>query len=385
MKKLLAVLTLFVVLVRVFVFSLLVIVLTSFWETKGSDNVHFRYFWWEDDAAYYIIETNVEGKTTSDRWEMIDVVIPTEYNGHPVTVIGWDSFRECQILRSVTIPEGITGIHTNAFFDCNNLESVHLPKSMRDFSGFCFASCNSLKEVTLDPDNPWFCSVDGVVYTKDQKQIVFYPPGKTDEEFAIPEGCEIIGRSAFAYCENLKRITIPKTVTDISYDSVFCCRGMEGVLVDEGNETYLSLDGNLYSKDGKQFLRLCVSDENVVLTLPDGVVEIGERAACDSESLTEVHLPKSLTTIGEGAFRGCGKLTAIAIPQNVTFVGSYAFLGCDSLTDAVFEEASGWSVVPQGGKFVSTHSLTEADLGSPSKAAAYLSEEYDAWEWYRGD
>ncbi len=383
MKKLLAVLTLFVVLVRVVVFSLLMIVLTSFWETQGSDNVHFRYFWWEDDAAYYIIETNVEGKTTSDRWEMIDVVIPTEYNGHPVTVIGWDSFRQCQILRSVTIPEGITGIHTNAFFDCNNLESVHLPKSMRNFSGFCFASCNSLKEVTVDPDNPWFCSVDGVVYTKDQKKIVFYPPGKTDEEFTIPEGCEVIGRYAFAYCENLKRITVPKTVTDISYDSILFCKGMEGVFVDGRNETYSSLDGNLYSKDGKQFLRLCASNENLILTLPEGVVEVGKGAACDSESLTEVHLPKSLATIGEISFIRCENLTVISIPENVTFVGSEAFLGCDSLSEVVFEETSGWSVVPQGGKFVSTHSLTEADLGSPSKAATYLSEKYYSWEWHR--
>ena len=32
----------------------------------GSDNVHFRYFWWEDDNAYYIKATSVEGRMLKD-------------------------------------------------------------------------------------------------------------------------------------------------------------------------------------------------------------------------------------------------------------------------------------------------------------------------------
>ena len=351
----------------------------------GSDDVYFRYFWWEDDNTYYISGTNVAGKTLNNNWEMIDVIIPTEYKGHPVTVIGWDAFRSCQILRSVTIPEGITGIHSHTFYDCNNLEKVHLPKSMKKFWGGCFASCNSLKEVTVDPENPWFCSVDGVVYTKDRKELVFYPPGKTDAEFAIPEGCSMIGRNAFAFCDNLKRIIVPSTVTDISYESIFAWNGLEGVFVHEDNKIYSSIDGNLYSKDGKKFLRLCVSAENITLTLPEGVVEIADGAAYCSESLTAIHLPKSLTSIGNSAFSSCNNLTAITIPENVAFIGNSAFSGCDNLSNAVFAQASGWSVAPQGGKFVSTTKLNESQLTSPTTAAEYLSEKYYSWEWHRGD
>ena len=313
------------------IFVLIVVLATSSCSIRklGSDNVHFRYFWWEDDNSYYIIETNVEGKTLEDNWEMIDVVIPTEYNGKPVTEIGWDSFRQCQILRSVTIPEGITGIHSYTFFDCNNLESVHLPKSMKNFWGGCFASCNSLKAVTVDPDNPWFCSVDGVVYTKDQKELVFYPPGKDDEEFVIPEGCSVIDRYAFAYCENLKRIIVPSTVTDISYESILFCKGLEGVFVDERNATFSSIDGNLYSKDGEKFLRLCVSVENINLTLPDGVVEVADGAAYYCKNLIAINLPESLTSIGKSSFSNCENLTNITIPENVTFIGSGAFSSCE--------------------------------------------------------
>ena len=352
---------------------------------RGSDNVYFSYFWWDDDNGYHIKETNVAGETLDDGWEMIDVVIPTEHKGKPVTRIGWDSFRQCQILRSVTIPEGIIGIHANTFFDCNNLERVHLPKSMQFFNGFCFASCNSLREVTVDPDNPWFCSVDGVVYTKDQKELVFYPPGKTDEEFAIPEGCLAVGENAFAYCENLKRIIVPGTVTDISYRSIVYCKGLEEVFVDEGNEVYSSIDGNLYSKDGKQFLRLCVSMDNDVLTLPEGVESIGKGAAYCSEGLTAVHLPETLLSIGDSAFLYCDHLTSVTIPKSVVYIGSSAFAQCEGLSEVVFEQTSGWIREPQGGKFVSTTKVSKNDLESPTVAAEYLSETYYSWEWRRED
>ena len=369
------------------IFVLIVVLATSSCSIRklGSDNVHFQYFWWEDDNSYYIIETNVEGKTLEDNWERIDVVIPTEYNGKPVTEIGWDSFRQCQILRSVTIPEGITGIHSYTFFDCNNLESVHLPKSMKNFWGGCFASCNSLKAVTVDPDNPWFCSVDGVVYTKDQKELVFYPPGKDDEEFVIPEGCSVIDRYAFADCENLKRIIVPSTVTDISYESILLCKGLVGVFVDERNATFSSIDGNLYSKDGEKFLRLCVSVENINLTLPDGVVEIADGAAYGCDNLFTIKLPESLTSIGKSSFSNCENLTNITIPENVTFIESGAFSSCEQLSEVVFEQTSGWRVEPQGGKFVSATKLNKEKLDSSATASEYLSEKYYSWEWHRDD
>ena len=349
----------------------------------GSDDVHFQYFWWEDDNAYHIKETNVEEKTLEDNWEMIDVVIPTEYNGKPVTHIGWDSFRQCQILRSVTIPEGITGIGPYTFFDCNSLEGVHLPKSINHFFGGSFASCNSLKEVTVDPDNPWLCSIDGVVYTKDQKELVFYPPGKADEEFVIPEGCLIIDRYAFAYCENLKRIIIPSTVTDISYESILFCKGLEGVVVDERNAIYSSFGGNLYSKDGEKFLRLCVSVENLNLTLPEGVIEVADCAAYYGDNLIAINLPKSLTSIGEMSFLNCENLTNITIPENVTVIGDNAFYECTNLTDAIFEDTSGWKGIPQRGKFQTIKQLDKVELDVPMTAAKYLTEDYSYCEWHR--
>ena len=62
------------------------------------------------------------------------------------------------------------------------------------------------------------------------------------------------------------------------------------------------------------------------------IVEIGEDAFYDCESLTTITIPDSVTKIGDGAFYGCENLTSITIPDGVTKIGNYAFTICENLT-----------------------------------------------------
>lgn len=66
-----------------------------------------------------------------------------------------------------------------------------------------------------------------------------------------------------------------------------------------------------------------------VVTIPDGVREIGVKAFCTA-SFRSVTIPESVTAIGAAAFFGC-TLTSITIPKNVTKIGSQAFGLCTSL------------------------------------------------------
>ena len=52
------------------------------------------------------------------------VVIPSEIDGLPVTVIGNDAFRGCSALKSITIPECVTSIGKNTFSFCDSLKEV---------------------------------------------------------------------------------------------------------------------------------------------------------------------------------------------------------------------------------------------------------------------
>ena len=137
------------------------------------------------------------------------------------------------------------------------------------------------------------------------------------------------------------------------------CNSLQGISIDENNPTYRAIDGNLYSKDGKTFLKLCVSDKKIDLVIPDGVTSISAFAAYY-----------------------CDDLTSVVIPETVNFIGGSAFSQCTSLSEAVFENTSGWCVIPQGGKFQSTKNLDKTELCVPTIAAEYLSQTYYSWEWH---
>lgn len=55
----------------------------------------------------------------------VNVVIPSEIEGMPVTVIGMDAFKYCSNLVSVTIPSSVTIIDSSAFYGCNNIADIY--------------------------------------------------------------------------------------------------------------------------------------------------------------------------------------------------------------------------------------------------------------------
>lgn len=68
------------------------------------------------------------------------------------------------------------------------------------------------------------------------------------------------------------------------------------------------------------------------VTLPEGVVSIGNRSFAKITKITEVCLPESLISIGNAAFYACQALESIRIPQGVTQVENNTFYQCRSLS-----------------------------------------------------
>jgi len=75
------------------------------------------------------------------------------------------------------------------------------------------------------------------------------------------------------------------------------------------------------------------------VTLPAGVIAIGNKAFRQCARLKEVTLPQSMTYFGAEAFLWCGGLTKVVISDGVTAIGNKAFLGCQSLTEVMFPES----------------------------------------------
>ncbi len=129
-----------------------------------------------------------------------------------VTEIISDTFGGCEALSEITLSDTVQRIGEKAFWGCKSLTKLHFPASLNSFEKDAFYLCKEFSEITVDEKNPVFCSVDGVVYTKDMKEVVYCPCEK-DGKVVIPDGVTTGGAHIFDDCARLTGITVPESVT----------------------------------------------------------------------------------------------------------------------------------------------------------------------------
>ena len=133
-------------------------------------------------------------------------------------------------LRKIKIAEGIRVLKATAFAYCESLERVEIPKSVEYIHNRSFWSCSSLKSLTVDTDNPYFCTIENTLYTKDRLTLLFTPPLN---EPTIVDGVKTIAVNAFAFNTKLKELKLPDSVEKIETNA-FCFSGFEKIELNEG-------------------------------------------------------------------------------------------------------------------------------------------------------
>ena len=325
--------------------------------------------------------------------EIKKVVIPSKYDGKPVTSIGNGAFEDCDLLVEIKIPDSVTKIGENAFSGCLDLAKIKLPDSLTRI-GSAFKNTAWYKD-----SRNW---EDGILYNgkyliaaKHELESCSIKEGTVliaDGAFmsvhltsvVIPEGVERIGVLAFGYCELMTEITLPKSVTHIG-DSAFSSSSDTGRKVNiDSLEAWLQIEFEEYNsnplcKGGDLYVNGELVSELVIpesvteikknafsgwdglqkVIIHDGVSEIGERAFCDCTKLSEIQLPNGLTeikdytfyrcgfssfvipegvtVIGKGAFGFSHNLTQITIPKSVTRIEEDAWVGCIKLKTVIYE------------------------------------------------
>ena len=145
--------------------------------------------------------------------------------------IGDYAFWNCTGLTSITIQNGVTSIGTGAFWNCTGLTSITIPSSVTSIGVNVFYGCSGLTDITVDSSNPSFCSESGVLFNKDKTTLIYYPLGKNDSSYTIPDGVTVIEQYAF-YCNSkLTSVTIPSGVTSIGEMAFRECSGLTSVIV----------------------------------------------------------------------------------------------------------------------------------------------------------
>ena len=141
-----------------------------------------------------------------------------------VTSIGDEAFSNCKGLTSIIIPNSVTSIGEGAF-GCTGLTSITMPNGVTSMGDYAFAGCTGLTQFVVDSNNSKFCSVDGVLYSKDKISLIAYPNGKSPQ-YNIPNSVTSIGVYTFWGCTGLTSVTIPNSVTSIGDDAFYGCSGL---------------------------------------------------------------------------------------------------------------------------------------------------------------
>ena len=191
-------------------------------------------------------------------------IIPGEA---PETMKAW--FKGDSVIRSVTIPEGVTRIGAYAFAGISTLEEITLPKSLETIDYGAFYGCVNLKKV------------NGIENVKFINQSAF-------------QGCIISGNV------NLKSAV---AIGDYAFAEV----------------PYYDINGNL----------LYARNQFSTLTLSEDCKSVGAFAFSDNQHLTTLNIESDFLKLGQYAFEGCTKLKAVDI--NAAVIPTGTFSECKSL------------------------------------------------------
>lgn len=149
---------------------------------------------------------SIEANTFKDCNSLRQITIPDS-----VKFIGANAFENCTSLKTIKIPNGVMEIKSKTFCGCKSLAIVNIPDTVKQIGESAFEDCASLSKVTIP---------NGVI--KIEKQT--FCGCKSLTSIYIPDSVIEIGAMAFFECESLNNLSIPYKVTNIGFNSFSGCK-----------------------------------------------------------------------------------------------------------------------------------------------------------------
>lgn len=233
-------------------------------------------------------------------------------------------------------------------YDINQLRYISNIKcilTIKDTSYLTFSQIQNILDYAYNAkvlnivDNPFYCTVDNAVFTKDKKVLVYFQKS-IKGRYEIPEGTETIWNNAF-YGTSLSSVKLPESLCYIR-DNAFCecsllsevefnhkithfeqCCGT-GIFSSCGDFAKLEIPEHVKSLSKNMFNNSKINK----LVLNEGIESI-EQGALSGYTAKEIILPKSLKYIGNYNFSQAttihvmGKRIPYGLLQAVTSTYSY--------------------------------------------------------------
>ena len=161
-------------------------------------------------------------------------------------------FKQAENAENIILPESLQTISSSALRENNKFNKILIGKNVSSISPM-FKLTNYAGTVEISEENPYYTIENNILYSKDKKTLIcalyqitgsFTVPGTVEnignlafdaqgmQEVILESGVKKIDESAFSQCSNLKKITIPNTVTNMGVDLFERCNNLESIVID---------------------------------------------------------------------------------------------------------------------------------------------------------
>ena len=149
-----------------------------------------------------------------------------------------------------------------------NINELFIPntingKPIKDINGNIFWNLTGFDRIIVSEDNDNFTVIDGVLFTKDMKKLIMYPPEKKNKLYIVPEDVEEIGEDSFCNkylktlifpaglkwiiqyaiaCKNLETLYIPRTLKKVYFKAFSGCDSIKEVYYQGTKEDWVMID-----------------------------------------------------------------------------------------------------------------------------------------------
>lgn len=218
----------------------------------------------------------------------------------------------------------VTSVGDYALNCDEKIKVINIGANVENIASKAFYSCWALERIEVDENNPNYCDIDGVLYTKDKSRIICRPCNhnaylcekygyaKYDESGNMIDVTQD-DENYESYVNDVLTFVVPSTVKTIGELS-FNYANIQTLYLPEGLETIETLG----------FFK-SVNLKNIYSYKTDGIVSESHFTAEAALGTIYKSLPEGLKYIGSDAFSYNQEMTYVFIPESVTFIGHHAF------------------------------------------------------------
>lgn len=310
----------------------------------------------------YRIENNEAIITRCGIFDKNTVEVPEQIGEYPVVGLDERSFSCITTIKKIVLPKTIRRIGDKAFYWCSALEeleiqscesigkncfsktklkNIHIPHNTSYIDVSAFLDIPTLQNITVDDNNEFFSTENGVLYNKDKSILRFCPQGKTNC-ITINTNCVSVSSYAF-YNSSVKQVNFNNKL-EMIFTGAFRGCAMENMMLPP-HLTYIG-DGAFYGVEN-------ITD----IFIPSSVTEVGKEAFKFCVNAETVYIGTGVSELKQRTFEKCFKLKTVNM-QTIEKIGSYCFNDCFRMTDIDLSNVKsiGYSA------FLRNESLLEVDL-----------------------